>query len=292
MRTGWRETPARGQPRVEAPNHAKRRAQLSAAFPGETLVIPTGREKVRANDTLYPFRPGQRLHVAHRRARPRRRPDHAAERRRPRRDALHPAALAARHRRVLPQRRLRRAVDRAAAHARREGRRARASRPRTWPSSGEALAGCAPARTRVLRGYDQAVDAAVAPYDTGRGRHPRPGAGDEAVRAAPGQGRVGGRPAAGRDRRDRARLRGRRPDPAGRPRRSASACIEGDLRPAGPARRQRPRATPRSSAPARTRRSCTGSATPAPPRRASCCSWTWAWRTATSTPPTSPARCR
>lgn len=38
--------------------HARRRAALSARFPGETLVIPTGHEKVRANDTYYRFRPG------------------------------------------------------------------------------------------------------------------------------------------------------------------------------------------------------------------------------------------
>jgi Xaa-Pro aminopeptidase len=38
-------------------HHARRRA-LSAQFPGETLVVPTGREKVRANDTFYRFRPG------------------------------------------------------------------------------------------------------------------------------------------------------------------------------------------------------------------------------------------
>src|SRR5262249_49381733 len=31
---------------------------LSALFPKETLVIPTGHEKVRANDTVYRFRPG------------------------------------------------------------------------------------------------------------------------------------------------------------------------------------------------------------------------------------------
>src|SRR5690606_11962402 len=31
---------------------------LSALFPGELLVIPTGHEKVRANDTFYRFRPG------------------------------------------------------------------------------------------------------------------------------------------------------------------------------------------------------------------------------------------
>ncbi len=36
--------------------HARRRA-LSALYPGETLVIPTGHEKVRANDTYYRFRP-------------------------------------------------------------------------------------------------------------------------------------------------------------------------------------------------------------------------------------------
>lgn len=36
--------------------HARRRA-LSAKFPGELLVIPTGHEKVRSNDTFYRFRP-------------------------------------------------------------------------------------------------------------------------------------------------------------------------------------------------------------------------------------------
>lgn len=35
---------------------AKRRAALLDAFPGETLVVPSGRPKVRANDTDYPFR--------------------------------------------------------------------------------------------------------------------------------------------------------------------------------------------------------------------------------------------
>lgn len=43
---------------VGAPNFAKRRAALSEAFPGETLVIPSGHEMVRANDTNFPFRPG------------------------------------------------------------------------------------------------------------------------------------------------------------------------------------------------------------------------------------------
>jgi Xaa-Pro aminopeptidase len=45
-------------PHEHAQVFARRRAALSALFPGETLVIPTGHEKVRANDTYYRFRPG------------------------------------------------------------------------------------------------------------------------------------------------------------------------------------------------------------------------------------------
>jgi Xaa-Pro aminopeptidase len=37
---------------------AARREALARRFPGELLVVPTGREKVRANDTTYRFRPG------------------------------------------------------------------------------------------------------------------------------------------------------------------------------------------------------------------------------------------
>ena len=58
MRTSWRESALAAQPSAAAPQHAKRRAALALAFPGETLVIPSGGEKVRANDTTYPFRPG------------------------------------------------------------------------------------------------------------------------------------------------------------------------------------------------------------------------------------------
>jgi Xaa-Pro aminopeptidase len=58
MRSGWRDDPLAVTPAPEVPNYAKRRAALSEAFPGETLIIPTGGEKVRANDTDYPFRPG------------------------------------------------------------------------------------------------------------------------------------------------------------------------------------------------------------------------------------------
>jgi Xaa-Pro aminopeptidase len=58
MRTGWRDTTLDVSLRPQAPNHGKRRAAVAEAFPGETLVIPTGRERVRANDTEYVFRPG------------------------------------------------------------------------------------------------------------------------------------------------------------------------------------------------------------------------------------------
>jgi Xaa-Pro aminopeptidase len=58
MRTGWRDAALPVTQRPEAPHYAKRRAALAEAFPGETLIIPTGRERVRSNDTGYPFRPG------------------------------------------------------------------------------------------------------------------------------------------------------------------------------------------------------------------------------------------
>ena len=40
-----------------APYAAARRAAVSAAFPGERLVIPAGGLKVRSNDCDYVFRP-------------------------------------------------------------------------------------------------------------------------------------------------------------------------------------------------------------------------------------------
>jgi len=53
--------PASGEPTPRLQGYeafAARRRALSRLFPGETLVIPTGHEKVRANDTNYRFRPG------------------------------------------------------------------------------------------------------------------------------------------------------------------------------------------------------------------------------------------
>jgi Xaa-Pro aminopeptidase len=36
---------------------AARRRAVSALYPGETIVVPTGHEKIRSNDTVYRFRP-------------------------------------------------------------------------------------------------------------------------------------------------------------------------------------------------------------------------------------------
>ncbi|WP_210587907.1 aminopeptidase P family protein [Streptomyces sp. GESEQ-35] len=58
MRTGWADTERRDlKPTEQAPYAARRRAALSARFPGERLVVPSGGLKIRANDTHYPYRP-------------------------------------------------------------------------------------------------------------------------------------------------------------------------------------------------------------------------------------------
>jgi Xaa-Pro aminopeptidase len=55
----WKAPSGKMPPRVEgAKNFKARRNALSKRFPGELLVIPTGHEKVRSNDTSYPFRAG------------------------------------------------------------------------------------------------------------------------------------------------------------------------------------------------------------------------------------------
>ncbi|MEU2117767.1 aminopeptidase P family protein [Streptomyces sp. NPDC016459] len=58
MRTGWADTERHGlDPDEQAPYAARRRAALSARFPGERLVVPSGNLKTRSNDDTYPFRP-------------------------------------------------------------------------------------------------------------------------------------------------------------------------------------------------------------------------------------------
>ncbi|HYO68848.1 MAG TPA: aminopeptidase P family protein [Archangium sp.] len=59
MMQGWKPQAGKLPPKMKnAEAFAARRRELSKLFPGETLVIPTGHEKVRANDTYYRFRPG------------------------------------------------------------------------------------------------------------------------------------------------------------------------------------------------------------------------------------------
>lgn len=56
--SGWAPRDETPPPAAEAaPYAARRREQLSAAFPGERLVVPAGGLKVRSNDTDYVFRP-------------------------------------------------------------------------------------------------------------------------------------------------------------------------------------------------------------------------------------------
>ncbi|WP_372967438.1 aminopeptidase P family protein [Microbacterium sp.] len=55
--TGWAERPESiPAPRAQASFAAARRAAVSAAFPGQRLVIPAGSLKQRSNDTDYPYR--------------------------------------------------------------------------------------------------------------------------------------------------------------------------------------------------------------------------------------------
>jgi Xaa-Pro aminopeptidase len=54
----WDPAPAMPHPATPevAPYAARRRAALSAQFPGRLIVVPAGAPKVRANDTDYPYR--------------------------------------------------------------------------------------------------------------------------------------------------------------------------------------------------------------------------------------------
>ncbi|MGW1883554.1 aminopeptidase P family protein [Streptomyces sp. NPDC001970] len=57
MKSGWADTELHGlEPIAQAAHTARRRAALSARFPGERLVIPAGNLRTRSNDTEYAFR--------------------------------------------------------------------------------------------------------------------------------------------------------------------------------------------------------------------------------------------
>ncbi|MBV9718874.1 MAG: aminopeptidase P family protein [Candidatus Eremiobacteraeota bacterium] len=57
MATGWEERPVPQEVQAYADRFAQRRAELSQAYPGTYLLIPAGKERVRANDTSFRFRP-------------------------------------------------------------------------------------------------------------------------------------------------------------------------------------------------------------------------------------------
>ncbi|MBZ4418242.1 aminopeptidase P family protein [Myxococcus sp. RHSTA-1-4] len=59
MMKRWKPGARKLPPKLKhAATFRARRKALSKLFPGETLIIATGHEKVRANDTYYRFRPG------------------------------------------------------------------------------------------------------------------------------------------------------------------------------------------------------------------------------------------
>ncbi|MFY1671969.1 aminopeptidase P family protein [Plantactinospora sp. WMMB334] len=163
MRQGWRDSTLPVGPRPEVPNHAKRRAALSAALSGETLVIPTGPEKVRANDTAYRFRPGSDFVYLT--------GDHDPDGvlvMRPN-GSGHDAVLYVRPRSPRDNDEFFRSRDGELWVGRRHTLAEKSTElgVETAPLADlpAALADCAPGRTRVLRGLDPSVDGAVRPYE-------------------------------------------------------------------------------------------------------------------------------
>ncbi|GAA2523298.1 aminopeptidase P family protein [Pilimelia columellifera] len=165
MRAGWNDVDAPTSPRPEAPRHAKRRAALSEALPGQTIVVPTGGEKVRSNDTDFPFRSGSDFAYLTGERSPGSvlvmRPNGAG----------HDATLY-----LCPHA----DRDNDEFFRNRNGELWVGRRPTLAESAAEldietapldeladALADCAPGRTRVLRGFDACVDAAVRRSDDG-----------------------------------------------------------------------------------------------------------------------------
>ena len=219
---------APGPRRRSRPYAAARRAALSRALPG-----PADRRrrpaacKVRANDTDYPFRAASCVHLAHRRDRRRRRAGDDAERRRARGDALHRRVRPARRGRLLHQPHARRGLGRQRAPTVAGHRRRRSAHPR-------------PARCASSTPTCCAASTGASTRCRTRPTLRWPGA----RRAAPGQGRLGARPAALRLRGDRPRLRrrGARAAQRRRPhRRARRALAGGHVLAARPARGQRGR---------------------------------------------------
>jgi Xaa-Pro aminopeptidase len=170
MRGGWRDDPLAVTPAPEVPNYAKRRAALSEAFPGETLIIPSGTEKVRANDTDYPFRPGSDfVYLTGDRdpdsvlvLRPSGSGHDAVLYTRQRNSRDTDAFFRSRHGELWIGR----------THTLAEKSTELGIETASLADLGRALADSAPGRTRVLRGLDPAVDRTVLAYEPDRD-HPR-----------------------------------------------------------------------------------------------------------------------
>src|SRR5579862_7723251 len=57
MSRDWIDRPFKAEAHANARRFAERRSALSAAYRGAFVVVPAGRERVRANDTSFRFRP-------------------------------------------------------------------------------------------------------------------------------------------------------------------------------------------------------------------------------------------
>jgi Xaa-Pro aminopeptidase len=163
MRGGWRDDTLAVSPRPETPHYSKRRAALSEAFPGETLIIPTGSDKVRANDTDFRFRPGSDFAYLT--------GDHDPDSvlvLRPS-GSGHDAVLYTRQRSSKTNDEFFRSRDGELWVGRRQTLAEKSTdlgvETAGYNELGRVLADCAPARTRVLRGLDPHVDRAVLAYE-------------------------------------------------------------------------------------------------------------------------------
>lgn len=56
MSSGWIDQPSRPRPHPQTARFAQRRAMLSPLYRGTYVIVPAGRERIRANDTPYRFR--------------------------------------------------------------------------------------------------------------------------------------------------------------------------------------------------------------------------------------------
>jgi Aminopeptidase P, N-terminal domain len=216
MTQGWAEPSADPVPaHPAAPYAVVRRAALSARFPADRLVVPAGVLKARSNDTDYRFRP----HSAFVHLVAAQEPEWCL--------VLEPTAGGpGAHEATLYVRDNPPRSEGAFFRDRRYGE--------LWVGPSMTMAAAAAAYGLACRPLDDLPAALAVP-------RPRHRAGVGAVRASPGQGRLGGRGDRRGRRRDRPWLRGRRPGSALGGRRGPRRAVgRGRLRAARADRGQRP----------------------------------------------------